>query len=74
MDRKEIKQGIKFFTGYLKKARKKRNDLVEDLKMEIASELGLIEQIKDKGWKFLSPKLLGKIGGKVSKRLKKLKK
>ncbi len=40
------------------------------LKFEIASELGLAEKVLKFGWKSLSPKETGKIGGLVSKRRK----
>lgn len=35
----------------------------EKLKYEIAEELGLLEQVKQNGWKSLSAKETGKIGG-----------
>jgi hypothetical protein len=40
--------------------------------MEIASELGLIEQIQDSGWDSLSPRASGQIGGKLAQRLKQM--
>ena len=40
------------------------------LKFEIASELGLAEKVMKFGWKSLSAKETGKIGGLVSKRKK----
>lgn len=40
------------------------------LKFEIANELGLAEQVLKLGWKSLSAKETGRIGGLVSKRLK----
>jgi len=49
----------------------KRTDPVEALKMEIAAELGLIEQVRSKGWHSLSAKEAGKIGGIMTQRLKK---
>lgn len=55
-----------------KKTGKKRNNLIDDLKMEIASELGIVEQIQDSGWQSLSPRVSGKIGGKLAQRLKKM--
>ena len=39
---------------------KKKDD---QLKLEIARELGLIEKIEAGGWKSLSPKETGRIGG-----------
>jgi len=49
----------------------KRTDPLEALKMEIAAELGLIEQVRSKGWHSLSAKEAGKIGGIMTQRLKK---
>ena len=40
------------------------------LKFEVASELGLADKILKFGWKSLSAKETGKIGGLVSKRKK----
>ncbi len=42
----------------------------EKLKYEIAKELGLIEKVMKYGWKSLSPKETGRIGGLVNKRKK----
>ncbi|HHV64170.1 MAG TPA: small, acid-soluble spore protein, alpha/beta type [Peptococcaceae bacterium] len=56
----------------VRKARNKQMDLIEELKMEIATELGIMEQINNFGWHSLSPRESGKIGGKLSQRLKKL--
>ncbi|NLK86629.1 MAG: small, acid-soluble spore protein, alpha/beta type [Clostridiaceae bacterium] len=47
----------------------KKQDL---LKFEIARELGLGEKVLKFGWKSLSAKETGKIGGLVSKRMKAL--
>lgn len=46
---------------------KKEQDM---LKFEIANELGLAEQVLKLGWKSLSAKETGRIGGLVSKRKK----
>ncbi len=45
-------------------------DLPEDerLKYEIAEELGLLEQVKEQGWKSLSAKETGRIGGLMTRR------
>lgn len=43
------------------------------LKFEIANELGLAEKVLKFGWKSLSAKETGKIGGLVSKRKKSMK-
>ena len=40
------------------------------LKLEIAQELGLDEKVKKKGWKSLTSKESGKIGGIMSARMK----
>lgn len=45
----------------------------ELLKFEIANELGLAEKVLKLGWKSLSAKETGKIGGLVSKRKKSMK-
>jgi hypothetical protein len=42
----------------------------EKIKYEIARELGLMEKVMEKGWKSLSPKETGRIGGLVTKRKK----
>lgn len=42
----------------------------EKLKYEVAAELGLFEKVKDFGWKSLSAKETGRIGGLVTKRKK----
>ncbi|NLM20278.1 MAG: small, acid-soluble spore protein, alpha/beta type [Peptococcaceae bacterium] len=55
-----------------KKKDKSRDNFIEDLKMEIASELGLVNEIREKGWDALSPRDSGRIGGKLAQRLKKL--
>ena len=42
----------------------------EKLKYAIARELGLMEKVMKYGWKSLSPKETGRIGGLVNKRKK----
>lgn len=54
-----------------KNIRLKRTDPLEALKMEIAAELGLIDQVRVKGWHSLSAKDAGKIGGLMTQRIKK---
>ncbi len=52
-------------------AKKNKPMTPEDiLKLEIAEELGLDEKVKQKGWKSLTSKESGKIGGIMSARLK----
>ena len=42
----------------------------DKLKYEIAEELGLIDKVKESGWKSLSAKESGKIGGIMTARKK----
>ena len=44
------------------------------MKYEIASELGLIDKVSEKGWAGLTAKEAGRIGGILTARKKKLKK
>lgn len=46
----------------------------EYLKMEIAKELGIWEQVEKEGWKSLSNAACGRIGGIMRKRLKEIEK
>ena len=50
--------------------------LTEDqkMKLEIASELGLLDQVQRDGWKSLSAKETGRIGGLMTKRKRENKK
>ena len=45
----------------------------EQLKYEIAEELGLLPKVLENGWKTLSAKETGKIGGLMTKRKKEMK-
>lgn len=40
----------------------------EELKYEIAEELGLLDRVLENGWKSLSAKETGRIGGLMTKR------
>lgn len=40
----------------------------ENMKLEIAKELGLLEKVQQGGWKSLSAKETGKIGGLMTKK------
>lgn len=42
----------------------------ETLKYEVARELGLLDKVLTQGWKCLSPKETGKIGGLITKKKK----
>ena len=45
------------------------NDIINDMmKYEIAQELGLMEKVRTGGWKSLSAKESGRIGGLIAKR------
>ena len=43
----------------------------ERMKYEIAEELGLLDRVMEEGWKTLSAKETGRIGGLVTKRKRK---
>ncbi|MEG0013748.1 MAG: small, acid-soluble spore protein, alpha/beta type [Cellulosilyticaceae bacterium] len=46
----------------------------DKLKLEIAEELGLLDQVQVDGWKSLTPKETGRIGGLMTKRKREIKK
>lgn len=54
---------------------KKNKPLTNDdiLKYEIAEELGLLSKVKENGWKSLTAKESGKIGGLMTKRKREMK-
>jgi hypothetical protein len=54
--------------------KKKKQNPHDKLKLEIASELGLKEKVMKYGWKSLTAKETGRIGGMISKRKKALQK
>lgn len=45
----------------------------ENLKYEVARELGLLEKVQEVGWKGLTPKETGRIGGLMTKKKRILK-
>lgn len=45
----------------------------ESLKLEVAQELGLLDRVIEGGWKSLSAKETGRIGGLVGKKKKAMK-
>ncbi|WP_054739900.1 small, acid-soluble spore protein, alpha/beta type [Cellulosilyticum ruminicola] len=47
--------------------------LSEKMKLEIAEELGLLEKVQEGGWKALSAKETGRIGGLMTKKKRELK-
>lgn len=44
----------------------------EELKYEIAEELGLLDKVLENGWKSLTAKETGRIGGMMTRRKKEL--
>ncbi len=44
----------------------------EKMKYEIAEELGLLDRVMEEGWKSLSSKETGRIGGMITRRKRKL--
>ncbi len=51
----------------------KNNDMLKDLlKYEVAQELGLLDKIKQGGWKALTARENGMIGANVRCRIKKM--
>ncbi len=53
-----------------KKTIPKEEDMtpMEKMKYEIAEELGLLDRVKENGWKSLTAKETGRIGGLMNKR------
>ena len=51
-----------------KKDQFERADTGEKVKYEIAEELGLLDRVLNEGWKSLSSKETGRIGGLVNRR------
>ena len=46
----------------------------QKMKLEIASELGLLDQVQRDGWKSLTSKETGRIGGLMTKKKREMKK
>ena len=70
----ENRKGYGLFMGKTKKPDLRKLEPEEQLKYEIAEELGLLEQVLEKGWKSLSAKETGRIGGLMTKKKKELNK
>ena len=49
----------------------KKQEPEEKVKYEIAEELGLLDKVMAEGWKSLSSKETGRIGGLITKRKRK---
>ena len=58
----------------MKDKKEKKMDINEILKYEIAEELGLMDKVNATGWKSLTAKESGKIGGIMTKRKRELQK
>ena len=67
-----IRKGYGLFMSKKKKPDLKHLEPEEQLKYEIAEELGLLDQVLEKGWKSLSAKETGRIGGLMTKKKKEL--
>lgn len=52
---------------------KKKDELNEKLKYEIAEELGLLDKVLEGGWRSLTSKETGRIGGLITKKRRELK-
>lgn len=70
----ENRKGYGLFMGKTKKPDLRKLEPEEKLKYEIAEELGLLDQVLEKGWKSLSAKETGRIGGLMTKKKKELNK
>lgn len=51
-----------------KKTTREEKERLERLKYEIAGELGLLEKVEQSGWKSLTAKETGRIGGLMNQR------
>lgn len=52
------------------KKKEKKYDPLEELKLEIAEEIGLLDKVKAVGWAGLSAAESGRIGGLMNRRLR----
>lgn len=68
------KRYINLSEGVCTMKKKKEFRLEDKLKYEIAQELGLYDKVVREGWKSLSARETGKIGGMITKRKRELKK
>ena len=71
--RKKHRKGYGFFMAKKKKIDLKNLEPEEQLKYEIAEELGLLDKVMSEGWKSLSAKETGRIGGLMTKKKKEMK-
>lgn len=47
-------------------AKKKKKDPLWEIKLEIARELGLSDKLREQGWKGMTARETGRIGGSMS--------
>ena len=69
-----IRKGYGLVMSKKKKPELKHLEPEEQLKYEIAEELGLLDKVLKDGWKSLSSKETGRIGGLMTKKKKELNK
>jgi len=50
------------------KKKKKKKDPLWEIKLEIARELGLSDKLREQGWKGMTARETGRIGGSMSAR------
>ena len=67
------RKGYGLFMPKSKKVDLKNLEPEEQLKYEIAEELGLLDKVVAEGWKSLSAKETGRIGGLMTKKKKEMK-
>ncbi len=53
--------------------KKTKKELAEKMKYEVAEELGLLDKVKKEGWKGLTAREAGQIGGVVARKNKEIK-
>ena len=63
-------KGESIFMAQKKEKKINLNELTEEelLKYEVAEELGLLDRVLNQGWKSLSSKETGRIGGMVNRK------
>lgn len=68
-----IERGMVILMAKNKKVDLNNLEPEEQLKYEIAEELGLLDKVVSEGWKSLSAKETGRIGGLMTKKKKEMK-
>ena len=67
-----IRKGYGLFMSKKKKPDLNHLEPEDQLKYEIAGELGLLDKVLEDGWKSLSAKETGRIGGLMTKKKKEI--